>query len=80
MVAIRAFGTRLPRLAKSEARERAVAYFAGRQAAERNEAASVCPYQDDTGKRVWLLGWHSEASGKGERRTPLRRSPVARRA
>lgn len=71
-MAVRQSGTRIPGLGRSPARERAVAYFEGRQAAEQQQTASVCPYQDEPRKRVWLLGWHSAVAGEGERRAPPR--------
>jgi ribosome modulation factor len=66
-------GMRVPGFAKSPARERAVAYFKGRQASECQQAPSLCPYEDETLRRVWLLGWHSAAAGQGERRAASQR-------
>lgn len=65
---VRGSGARLAGLSKSPARERAVAYFEGRQAAEHQKTQDACPYQDEPRRRVWLLGWHSAAAGQGERR------------
>jgi ribosome modulation factor len=65
---IRQSGAKLRGLASSPARERATAYFAGRQAAERQLGENSCPYEDETRRRVWLLGWRSAVVGDGERR------------
>jgi ribosome modulation factor len=70
---VRRSGTGTAGLAKSPTRERAVAYFEGRMAAERHQAASVCPHENETLRRVWLLGWHSAVSGQGERRVDSQR-------
>ena len=58
------------RLIGSPARERAIAYSAGRHAAENHEGVNACPYEDATRRRVWLLGWHSGVDTKDRRSSP----------
>jgi ribosome modulation factor len=76
---VRRSGTRIPGLTKSPARQRAVAYLAGRLAAEHRQAERDCPYEDEACMRVWLLGWRAAAAGEAERRQTARSLPGVRK-